>query len=66
MAAQNWYDLSIQPLTEDGFRAPAHQDDDAVLDAWLASMSVGQFDAVMNFLMDRIYASPPALDRPVA
>lgn len=67
MAARNWYDLSIQPLTEDGSGAAAHHyDDDEVLDAWLASMSVGQFDWVMNFLMDRVYASPPALDRPVA
>lgn len=66
MAARNWYDLSIQPHTEDGSGSVARYDDDEVLDAWLASMSVGQFDWVMNFLMDRTYASPPALDRPVA
>lgn len=65
MAARNWYDLSVQPHTEDGSGSAARYDDE-VLDAWLASMSVGQFDWVMNFLMDRIYASPPALDRPVA
>ena len=66
MTARSWYAPSIQAFAEDGQGTTAHHDEDETLDAWLASMSVGQFDWVMNFLMDRIYAAPPALDRPVA
>ena len=46
-------------------RAPRHDEDEA-LDDWLASLSVGQFDWVMNCLMDRLYGVPSAFDRPVA
>ena len=64
MSAQYWNDRNIQPLTEDG--QGAAWDDDAILDAWLASLSVPQFAGIMNFLMDQIYAPPSAFDRPVA
>jgi hypothetical protein len=66
MSARNWYDRSIQPFAEDGQGTAARLDDDAALDEWLASLSVGQFDSMMNFLMDRIYGAPSAFDRPVA
>jgi hypothetical protein len=66
MAAQYWYDPNIQPVAENSRNAMLHQDDDAALDEWLASMSIGQFDRVMNFLMDRVYAEPSELSQPVA
>jgi len=66
MSARNWYDRGIQPFAEDGQGTAARRDDDAALDAWLASLSVPQFDQIMNFLMDQIYGAPSALDRPVA
>ena len=67
MSARFWYDPSIQPFAEDGQAAAAqHHDDDALLDEWLGSLSVGQFDWALNFLMDQIYGPPSALDRPVA
>ena len=66
MAARYWYDASIQPFAEDGQGTAARLDDDAALDEWLASLSVGQFDQMMNFLMDRVYGAPSAFDRPVA
>ena len=66
MAARYWYDASLQPFAEDGQGTAARQDDDEALDEWLASLSVPQFDNVLNFLMDRIYGAPSAFDRPVA
>ena len=66
MSARDWHDRGIRPFAEDGQGTVAQYDDDAALDAWLASLSVRQFDGIMNFLMDRIYGSPSALDRPVA
>jgi hypothetical protein len=66
MAARYWHDRGIQPFAEDGHGTAARHDDDAALDAWLASLSVAQFDQIMTFLMDRIYGAPAALDRPVA
>ena len=66
MTARIWYAPSIQAFAEDGKGTADHRDEDAALDAWLASMSVPQFDQVMNFLMDQVYAAPSALDRPVA
>jgi hypothetical protein len=56
----------MQPFAEDGHSTAARHDDDAILDAWLASLTVAQFDQIMNFLMDRIYGAPATLDRPVA
>ena len=66
MSAQHWYDRGIQPFAEDGQGRAARLDDDEALDTWLASLSAGQFDQIMNFLMDRVYGSPSAFDRPVA
>ena len=66
MSARNWYDRSIQPFAEDGRGAAARHDEDEALDDWLASLSVGQFDGMMNVLMDRLYGAPSAFDRPVA
>jgi hypothetical protein len=66
MSARYWLDQGIQPFAEDGQGAAARQDDDATLDDWLASLTVGQFDWIMNFLIDRIYGEPSAADRPVA
>jgi hypothetical protein len=66
MSARYWYDRDIQPFAEDGQGRAARLDDDAALDAWLASLSAGQFDQIMNFLMDRVYGAPTAFDRPVA
>jgi hypothetical protein len=54
MSAQYWNDRNIQAYTEDGLGAAAW-DDDLVLDAWLGSVTVAQFDGIMNFLMDQIY-----------
>ncbi len=65
MTARNWYDRTIQPFAEDGLSTAARHDDDEALDDWLASMSVGQFDRMMTFLMDHLGGSS-ALDRPVA
>lgn len=66
MFARIWYDPSIQPFAEDGQGTAARHDDDTALDEWLASLSVGQFDRILNFLMDRVYGAPSAFDRPVA
>jgi hypothetical protein len=66
MSARYWYDPSIQPFAEDGQAAAARHDDDEALDDWLASMNVGQFEGMLNFLMDSIGRSSPVLDRPVA
>jgi hypothetical protein len=65
MAARYWYDPSIQPYAEDGQSATRHDDDEA-LDDWLASLSAGQFDRILNFLMDHLGSEPAVLDRPVA
>ena len=65
MSARYWYDRGIQPFAEDGQGTAARRDDDA-LDEWLASLSAGQFDRVLNFLMDQICEAPSAFDRPVA
>jgi hypothetical protein len=66
MTARIWYAPSIQAFAEDGKGIAEHPNEDETLDSWLASMSVPQFDWVMNFLMDQVYAVPSALDRPVA
>ena len=39
-------------------------DDDAALDDWLASMTVPQFDCIMNLLIDRLGGGRSALDWP--
>ena len=66
MTAHIWYTPSIQAFAEAGQGIVEHHDEDETLDAWLASMSAPQFDWVMNFLMDQVYAAPSAFDRPVA
>jgi hypothetical protein len=66
MIARNWYDRTIQPFAEDGQGSAARHDDDEALDDWLASLSAGQFDRILNFLMDHLGSEPSALDRPVA
>ena len=65
MSARSWYDRGIRPFAEDGQATTAQHDDEA-LDEWLASLTVGQFDRILNFLMDHIYGAPSTLDRPVA
>jgi hypothetical protein len=66
MSARYWDDRGIQPFDEDGRGRAAQIDDDAAMDDWLASLSAGQFDQIMNFVMDRIYGAPSTFDRPVA
>jgi hypothetical protein len=66
MSARYWYDPSIQPFAEDGQAAATRHDDDEALDDWLASMNVGQFEGMLNFLMDSIGGSSPVMNRPVA
>jgi hypothetical protein len=66
MSERYWYDLSLQPLAADGLGAAAQRDDDEVLDDWLASMTSGQFEQILNFLVDRLGGSRSTLDRPVA
>ena len=66
MSVRYWYDRGIQPSAEDGQGTAAQLDEDEALDAWLASLSAGQLDQIMNFLMDRVYGAPTAFDRPVA
>jgi hypothetical protein len=66
MATRYWYDPNIQPFAEDGQTTAARNDDDEALDDWLASMNAGQFEGMMNFLMDHIGGASSAMDRPVA
>jgi len=66
MSARYWNDGGIQAFAEDGRGTAAQLDEDEALDAWLASLSAGQFDQIMSFLMDRVYGAPSAFDRPVA
>lgn len=66
MSARYWIEPSLQVYADDGQTAMDWQEDNAALDAWLASLTVGQFDGILNFLMDQIYAPPAAFDRPVA
>lgn len=66
MSARYWYDPSIQPFAEDGQATAARRDEDEALDNWLASMNVGQFEGMLNFLMDHVGGSSSVMDRPVA
>ncbi|MGE3269387.1 MAG: hypothetical protein AB7P40_11615 [Chloroflexota bacterium] len=64
MLAHHWYDQSIQFDAIGGRQTPAQEDDDAALDDWLASMSVIQFDRMLNVLMDHFGTTRAPLDRP--
>ena len=57
---------TTMPSAEDGQGTAAQLDEDEAMDAWLASLSAGQLDHIMSFLMDRVYGAPSAFDRPVA
>lgn len=65
MSAQVWTEWVSQSFAEDGQNAST-LDDDAALDDWLASLTVPQFDGIMNFLMEQVYETQPMMDRPVA
>ena len=65
MSAQVWTEWVSQSFAEDGQNAST-LDDDAALDDWLASLTVPQFDGIMNFLMEQVYEAQPMMDRPVA
>ena len=65
MAAGAWLDDNTIQLfpTVTPELAGRHDDDDEALDDWLASMTVPQFERILNALMDRLGGTSSALNR---
>ena len=53
MLTHTWYHSTVPPGPDDDLSLAALDDDD-VLDDWLASMTVGQFDRAMTLLADSL------------
>lgn len=64
MFASPWMPDSPQPRPIGGEDLAAQIDDDAVLDDWLASMTVPQFECIMSLLIERLGVQRSTLDRP--
>jgi hypothetical protein len=63
MAASSWFDSGTQLTPVTGRDLDAQHDDDEALDDWLASMTVPQFERILNLLMDGLGGARSTLDR---
>ena len=63
MLAHYWYEQSIAFDAIDGRTAAARDDNEEALDDWLASLSVNQFECILNALMSDVGDRWPALGR---